>query len=836
VAKATERKGSQPASSRGASRAAGNGRRIALRPATLSIPSAASAGARFLLEKIATAANAARHRFADRITQGAAAIAARAGQTQQALRAAGIRHASALRGTFRTSRTQIERAAGTAQAQVQADGTRHEAALAQSHAASAARAQTDVAAKQNRARGLGNSYAQRVERTANETAGQYNTTISRHEAEALAIGRGLAQRGSAAEVAEAKRKVATDIAQDTASKISEGTAGKAEELLGTAPGARDTFLQQGEGVAGQLETGLSGFNGQLGTVFGQASGVVQQTWTANVQQLGHAKTQLTGQLSSSEHDVLSQLHEHIELQGENVNANADQAATVLQSQGDKTLAAGDWELAQLWQSIATATIPVNQAPTLAQPFSTQVAGAFDGAASQTDNLSNQIGTGLLQAGAQIAAVTQSGAGTLAHRVQGTAGLAAEQMAQQRQAVAANLQTIGGQVGAAGMTAVAQFSGGLDTSLGQTEQAFTRGLGDYRTYLTDQVATAGTTAHEPVGTLGGRITEAQQRAAHRAERGWWLSQWDDFVDMLSDPGFWAGLLVGLVIAILIIAAIPSGGGTLVLAAGLIAAGALGGAAGAFAGSVVGQASGHSFRPSQWGQHVDWGQVGHSTLVGFLAGAAAGALVFAAAYGGVAAGLATTIPAFLTSAWIIPAAMLATIPVTIVTNWANDEPLTKGLLANMFFAGLLAGLARRFGGGRGRTPDPEVDPIPKSEPDPETPPEPVSVKLTIRQRLAEYFRRLGTAPRAGTAEEALRQVRDILNQVEDEFSGIPKKDPPPPPNQPDGRMYPPLDDFTTRHPDGSITATTKGHKIEIGPNGSITIRGRANGNVEFQKDGR
>src|SRR5205085_11120229 len=129
-----------------------------------------------------------------------------------------------------------------------------------------------------RARGLGNTYAQHAERTAGETAGQYDATVKRRKAEALGIGRSLAQRGSAPEVAEAKRKVANEIALDTAVKISEGTEGKADELLATAPGASDTFRQQGEDIASLLGVGLSGLTAQLTATFSQASGTVQQTW------------------------------------------------------------------------------------------------------------------------------------------------------------------------------------------------------------------------------------------------------------------------------------------------------------------------------------------------------------------------------------------------------------------------------------------------------------------------------------------------------------------------------------------------------------------------------
>jgi hypothetical protein len=85
----------------------------------------------------------------------------------------------------------------------------------------------------------------------------------------------------------------------------------------------------------------------------------------------------------------------------------------------------------------------------------------------------------------------------------------------------------------------------------------------------------------------------------------------------------------------------------------------------------------------------------------------------------------------------------------------------------------------------------------------------------------------------AEEGLRQVRGTLDEVEDQLSGVVKKDPPPPPNMSDGRMYPPLDDFVVRHPDGRITATTRGYKIEIGADGEVVIRNKKTGDIELRK---
>ncbi len=73
------------------------------------------------------------------------------------------------------------------------------------------------------------------------------------------------------------------------------------------------------------------------------------------------------------------------------------------------------------------------------------------------------------------------------------------------------------------------------------------------------------------------------------------------------------------------------------------------------------------------------------------------------------------------------------------------------------------------------------------------------------------------------------------MEDALSGIPKKTPPPPRNMPDGRMYPPLEDSITRNPDGSITANTRGHTIEIGSDGSIIMRNKQTGQIDFQQPG-
>jgi hypothetical protein len=109
------------------------------------------------------------------------------------------------------------------------------------------------------------------------------------------------------------------------------------------------------------------------------------------------------------------------------------------------------------------------------------------------------------------------------------------------------------------------------------------------------------------------------------------------------------------------------------------------------------------------------------------------------------------------------------------------------------------------------------------------------MTRRQRLVEYYNRLRALPPANSAIEALERVRDTLTEVEDAYSGIPRSDPPPPMDQSDGRMDPPLDDNITRLPNGGITARTLRQDVRIGPDGSIMIIIRATRRIEFEQTG-
>lgn len=108
-------------------------------------------------------------------------------------------------------------------------------------------------------------------------------------------------------------------------------------------------------------------------------------------------------------------------------------------------------------------------------------------------------------------------------------------------------------------------------------------------------------------------------------------------------------------------------------------------------------------------------------------------------------------------------------------------------------------------------------------------------TKRERLEEFYRRLGLAPAASTYDEALALIRKIMNDVEDELSGVPM-DPDPPLKSDDGRMYPPKGDLVFEIPGrpAVIGLQSRRHHSLVGDNGAIEIRS-LKGVIEFSKPG-
>jgi hypothetical protein len=104
---------------------------------------------------------------------------------------------------------------------------------------------------------------------------------------------------------------------------------------------------------------------------------------------------------------------------------------------------------------------------------------------------------------------------------------------------------------------------------------------------------------------------------------------------------------------------------------------------------------------------------------------------------------------------------------------------------------------------------------------------------KERFEIFVKRLNAAEPAGSAEDALILLGDILNDVEDEFSGIPNN---PELWETDGRMYPPQEDSRRNVPGQPSLRRyrSRAHNTYIGVNGSIRIE-TVEGKILLEKAG-
>lgn len=109
------------------------------------------------------------------------------------------------------------------------------------------------------------------------------------------------------------------------------------------------------------------------------------------------------------------------------------------------------------------------------------------------------------------------------------------------------------------------------------------------------------------------------------------------------------------------------------------------------------------------------------------------------------------------------------------------------------------------------------------------------MTKGERVAELVRRLEASPPAAGADEALDLVTSVLDEIEDQHSGVPN-DPTSP--MADERIWPPIAryHFEIQGRPDLDGYRQKGHETIIGANGAIRIRTRRDVKVILDKPGR
>lgn len=642
----------------------------------LPMPRATSPGSQLVLEAVRDKGAAGRQAFTTNVVQKTESLQNTLDGQLQLLTTTGASQEARLRGRFAATRASIIGYATSAKSQLSSHSAAQKGRLSAGQAAAMDGLTSAFVAGQEGVTNSSNTYADRAIETANNAATQFQANIQNAVQESNNIGNQKANAGdSDSEVREAKNEAAHTISSETAEKVTEGREEGVNFLRSTGPDTASEFRSQGAQAATQLMDGKGQADEQVLQVFTNAgTGIGEMTNQSN-QALEQMKAQLLGQLSSLENSMLTQLNQQVAQKSSDFNTAGQKALNSIRQQSEQALAAGNQQLASVSQQIAGATVSEKQAQEGVAMAGQAISPAFSALNGKVNTSVQAIADKFIQKGGETASAFETAASSIAAQVS-SFGAQSGSSVKQAQAQSTTALTEGATQAITGANGVvSQVATGVGQQVQGIDQSFGQALTGYQGSLQNEVGNGTTKVREPVGTLPGRIDEAQQRAAERASRSWLENQLHDAMEILSDPGFWAGLLVAIVLiaAVIFLEIVTLGTATIVIVA---VAAAIGGISAAV-GSMVGQAMGHSFSGGWDWDRVDWGQVGKAFLIGAVAG---GAIAFA----GVALGLSATTGL---------GALLAFGSVTsgvvgIITNLANGDPWDKGLLFNLTLGGLMS----------------------------------------------------------------------------------------------------------------------------------------------------
>ena len=109
------------------------------------------------------------------------------------------------------------------------------------------------------------------------------------------------------------------------------------------------------------------------------------------------------------------------------------------------------------------------------------------------------------------------------------------------------------------------------------------------------------------------------------------------------------------------------------------------------------------------------------------------------------------------------------------------------------------------------------------------------MEIRQRLDLFFSKLDGLPPFESHNHALAEISRVMDEVEEEHSGVPR-DLSGVPKRTDGRMYPPHPVYAKKTDLAGVTLYIQtGHQTFIGDGGAVLIINRRTGLMELDRPG-
>lgn len=467
------------------------------------------------------------------------------------------------------------------------------------------------------------------------------------------------------------------------------------EIRSTGPETANAYRQQGQEASQQLGAGKSQVETQLVTAKQQTSIAMRQVADGGSQALGNLNSQLVSQLTSLEQSLQNQLQTQVAQKKQDIASAGQKAIATFEQQGQQAIAAGDGEVQEFTNQVADQEVDEAKAPEVAGEVVNRINGAYENLSATADGGLQQVQGSLDQAGVEVITAINSMSSTVTSQVQSFLGQAQGQIAQQTTTISGQLGSSVEQADTASSEMVDQAGIGLDEQINQLGQNFGQGVGEYQSGLDEQVTSVQEQAREPVQTLNSRTDQAQERAAERAEKSWLENQLNDLWNMLKDPSFWAGLVVGLLAGAFVIATFGTG------AAVLVAAGAVAGALGALASTGV-----SNYREGKRGRDIFDGALRNMIWGAFGGAAGAAAMVFlgggfiaGGSIGGLAGGLGLSTGG--TIALLTGGASITAGVITVLDNVDSGRPWDQGLLGNMLLAGVFTLLGSKLSRNKSTT---------------------------------------------------------------------------------------------------------------------------------------
>ncbi len=568
-------------------------------------------------DEVLTAHDAGQAELAQAVAQTLAAHRAHVTSEQSRLGQAEAAQLAAVSAAVTGARAQVAGAVAAARDAVAQAGDGARSELGAQHTAQQTKAGTLVTEGSAKVRQLGETHGDSAVSTASSVASSVRSQVDGQAAQARAQGAKIvgSLAGTSPQATAAMHKAAQEVAAQTAQQITESLGTTESDLRAVGPEVRKDMV--GQGVQLGVQIGM-----QILPVTTQLAQTVTQADAA----LGKASTEGAASVDKVGQSVLAGLDALLRTARSGVSqraaagrgallqsASATEAALV--REGAQAAAKGRASTAEILGQVTSRRIRRTMARDLSSSMTGMLRDAYGMSSSQARSVSQQIADQFVQAAAHVhQSVTEAGHQGASHaRAMGGEG-AGQASAVQNQ-VASQLGSLLNQAVAQGEQAVEGTAQALSGALTNVDKGFAKAVTDLRAKLEGHAGEAVKKAGEPLSTLDSRMNEAANRARQRVDDGWLLSQLKDAWEALT-PGFIAGLIVGLLVTIAIVAICGTGIGALILA------GAVAGAASVLASNGTDYACGTGKYAN--GKEWSWAEVGKEAAMGAIFGAAGGAL--------------------------------------------------------------------------------------------------------------------------------------------------------------------------------------------------------------------